>query len=83
MENNFCPSCGEKLAGSPRFCPKCGAELDSGSSFSPSHSHRERSYDMDPKDRMMRLLYAIAVVIIFMLIFGGYHYLKTVLGFPI
>lgn len=84
MENNYCPKCGEKLTEQPRFCPKCGAELDGGTS-APQYrgSRSERSFDMDPKDRMMRLIYAIVVVIIFMLIFGGYHYLKNVMGFPI
>ena len=83
MSNTYCPNCGEKLTDSPRFCPKCGAELDGGSS-EPSNrrSGRNRNFDFDPKDRAMRLVWAIVVIFIFMLVFGGYHYLKTTLGLP-
>jgi hypothetical protein len=36
--------------------------------------------DFDPKDRMMRLIWALVVVFAFILVFGGYHLLKTNLG---
>ena len=83
MDNSYCPNCGEKLSGSPSFCPKCGKQLDGGSPAPMSRrGSRSGSYDFDPKDRMMRLVWAIVVIFIFLLVFGGYHYIKTQLGFP-
>jgi len=37
---------------------------------------------MDPKDRMMRLVWALVVVFAFILFFAGYHYLKSTTGLP-
>ena len=83
MDHSYCPNCGEKLTDSPSFCPKCGTPLDEGSPVSQNRrADRNRSSDFDPKDRMMRLVWAIVVIFIFMLVFGGYHYVKTFLGFP-
>lgn len=79
----FCPNCGEKLADSARFCPKCGTQLDGGSQVSQNRrSYSGRYSDMDPKDRVMRLGWALIVVLVFMLFFAGYHYLKSGIGFP-
>jgi len=79
----YCPNCGEKIGDSARFCPKCGAEIDGGSPVNDTRrSHSGRHTDMDPKDRMMRLVWALVVVLAFMLFFAGYHYLKSSIGLP-
>ncbi|WP_394698616.1 zinc-ribbon domain-containing protein [uncultured Methanospirillum sp.] len=79
----YCPSCGEKLGDSTRFCPKCGAEIDGGSQVNDTRRSRSGRYgEMDPKDRMMRLVWALVVVLAFMLFFAGYHYLKASTGLP-
>jgi len=79
----YCPSCGEKLADSVQFCPKCGKQINGESSYPQGRrSYSGRYSDMDPKDRIMRLGWALIVVLVFMLFFAGYHYLKSGIGFP-
>jgi hypothetical protein len=39
--HQFCPSCGEALAGDPRFCPSCGTDVRSSPAIAPPERRLE------------------------------------------
>jgi hypothetical protein len=39
--HQFCPSCGEALAGDPRFCPSCGTDVRSAPAIAPPERRLE------------------------------------------
>jgi uncharacterized membrane protein YvbJ len=79
----YCPNCGEQLDDSSQFCPKCGTQLGGGSRLSSRRRWNAGDSAGDfAKDRMMRLVWAIVVIIVLMLFFSGWHYLKTTTGLP-